>query len=288
MKVICINVSNRKKQNREKIFYTSLNIKQDCNDFWELTIPLDLLNKRVFENNKGIFRKLKGIFWDKKVISKMKISDKDKIYVLPKILEKDYETGTAMYLLKSHLMHLMNKAGIKSYTYSGNIKNNIYKYIEQELARQKIDFPNAKILLLYEESKNIDYSLIMEMIEKYKTIDIMCKNLDKILVEQNIEKINNALGSSIVVKNKITKKELKDAQYNVGICFDTNRNKFHLSNISIIDLSDNDMDKYDKYAILANKHKLYKKINNEYLTYMSKNYGRLKTLSLLCKTENLT
>jgi len=287
VKVICINVSNRKKNQKEKLFYTRLNIKQDNDCFWELTIPLDSINKRVFEYNKGIIPKLKGVIWDRKVLAKIKSLENDMLYLLPKFLDKEIDEKTATNSIKSHVVYIMEKAGAKLYTYSGDIKKNIYKYIDQELARQKVNFADAKLLVLYEDYKNINYTLLEEMAKKYKIIDILCKNGDYNIVEEKVEKINNTLGCSIIVKNKITKKDIKLSQYNLNVCMDANRNKFGLNNASIIDLSDNDMDKYDKYAVCANKNKLYKKINSEYLTYMSKNYGRLKILSLLCKTENL-
>ena len=287
MKVICINISNRKKHNKNKLRFTSLNLKQDCNSFWELTIPLDLLNKRVFEYNKGIFSRIKGIIWDRTLISKIKSKDNESFFILPKLLEKQFTEGTAMDSLKSHIMFLMNKAGVRLYTYSGDIKNNIQKYIDQELEKQKVPLREAKLILLHEDIKNIDYTLIQELVEKYKTIDILCKTGDRNIVDKKIEKINNTLGCSIVVKNKITKKDLKISGYHIGLCMDANRNKIGLNGITVIDLYDNDIDKYDKYAIMANKNKLYKNINSEYLAYMSKNYGRLKILSLLCKMENL-
>lgn len=288
MKVICINISNSKKYKKDKLRFTSLNLKQDSKSFWELTIPLDLLNKRVFEYSKGIFSRLKGIIWDRILISKIMSKDNESFFILPKLLEKEFAEGTAMYAIKLHIIHLINKSGLKLYTYSGDIKSNIQKYIDQELGKQKVSFKDAKIIMLYEEQKNIDYTLIGELLKKYKTIDIMCKNGNKNVIDKKIEKINNSLGSSIVVRNKISKKDLKISEYHIGLCMDENRNKFGLNNIALIDLCDNDMDKYDKYAILANKNKLYKNINSEYLTYMSKNYGRLKILSLLCKMENLT
>lgn len=288
MKVICINVSNSKKHDKGRISYTKLNVKQDDNSFLEIIFPLEYLNKRVFEYNKGCLGKIKGKLWDKSVISKIKKYDYKELYILSKNLDKQFDKDTAMYFIKAHITSLMDRAGLKQYSYSGNIKNNIDKYIVNELEKHKIVSEDAKLLLLYEDFRKIDYALLENLAKKYKIVDIMAKNYDKNKFNENIEKINNSLGCSISITNRTSRRNIKKSDYNLYLCMDANKNKFNITNLNTIDLSDNDIDKYDKYAVYANQNNIYKRINNEYYSYATKNYGRLKILSILCKTENLT
>lgn len=255
-------------------------------NFAELMIPLSLLNKRVFENSTGVLGKIKSHFLDKKILSKIKTKDKeinkgDKLYVLPQVLEKA-GTKSALSSIKCYIQDLLSKNDFKLYSYTGCIKENISKYLDNALTKIKKEKENTRLLLIYNMQENVDLNLIEKLIVEYKTVDVFVKNIKSGQIKEQLDKINGIYGSSICIKSKITKQELKTYPYDV--CVYMEKTEFKLANTHKVYLWDNDSDIFDKYAQLASELGVLSNVNNDYFSYMTKNYGRLKVIALLSKT----
>ncbi len=249
--------------------------------YTELLIPLSLLNKRVFENGEGITGRIKSQFFDKKLLSKIKHKDKFTLYVLPKVLEKA-DKKSALSSIKRYIQSVFKTIDVNSYNYTGCIKENMDKYLLEALNKTKLEKASARLLLVYSKLDNVDFLALKHLISEYKTVDILSVDNKNEQVKSKIDKINAEYGSSICIKNKITKHEIKTSPYD--ICVYMEKSDFKISGTHKIHLWDNDSDKFDKTALLLNDMGLLNNVNRDYFSYMTKNYGRLNVVSILCKT----
>lgn len=275
MKTVFVGITEK-----EKIEFRELKLNANI-VYREILIPLEMLNKRVFESDRGILNKIRAHFFDKKLISILNDKKSDKIYVLSKTLE-NAEKKSALSSVKKYIQDIFAKLKYEYYTYNGKIEENVDNYLNEELLKRNVEKSDAKILMVYENSKKINFYLVEKLITEYKTIDIYCvdgKNKEAI---KRIDKINEEYGSSVCIKRKLSKQEAKATPYDV--CIYMEKSDFKIPNASKIYLWDNDSDKFDKYVIMANKNKIINDVNKDYFLYMAKNYGRLKVISLLCKT----
>ena len=274
MKTIFINITDK-----DKIECRRLKINSNVN-YDELLIPLKMLNKRVFEDN-GILNKVKSYFFDRKLISILKYKGKDNIYILSKTLE-NAEKKSALSSVKKYIQDILNRLEYDYYTYSGSIDENIDNYLIEALKKKHMEKKDARILMIHQNLRNINYYMLENLVGECKTVDIYCVNVKDTKMTQRLENINEKYGSSICIKNKLSKQEIKMNPYD--ICIYMEKSDFKITNALKIFMWDNDSDKFDKYVLLANRHKLVSNVNNDYFSYMTKNYGRLKVISLLCKT----
>lgn len=249
--------------------------------YTELLIPLSLLNKRVFENGESIIGKIKSHFFDKKLLSKIKHKDKFTLYVLPQVLEKADEKS-ALSSIKLYIQSVFKTIDVNSYNYTGCIKENMDKYLLEALNKTKLEKASTRLLLVYSKLDNVDFIVLQHLISEYKTVDILSVDNKNEQVKSKIDKINAEYGSSICIKNKITKQEIKTSPYD--ICVYMEKSDFKISGTHKIHLWDNDSDKFDKTALLLNEMGLLNNVNRDYFSYMTKNYGRLNVISILYKT----
>ncbi len=275
MKIVFVNITDKEKTECRK-----LNVNSNTS-YEELLIPLSELNKRIFVESRGILNKVKAYFFDRKLNLMLKAKDTEKIYVLSKTLESA-ERKSALSSVKNYIQDIFSKLKYEYYTYSGSICENVDKYLAEVLEKKMLAKQDVRILLVYNNYNNIDFYLIEKLIVEYKTVDIYCTNIKGESIKEKIDKINTKYGSSVCIKSKLSKKEVKTNPYD--ICMYMEKSDFKLSNTAKILLFDSDSDKFDKYALLSNKYKLINNINSDHFSYMTKNYGRLKVISLLCKT----
>lgn len=276
MNCIFVNITDK-----EKIKLRNVLLTQDIT-FTELLVPLEDLNKRVFENGNSVFGKAKSYFYDKRITKyiQCKKEEKDTLYVLPRVLEKA-DAKSALSSIKRYIQGVLDLSGRACYGYAGCIKENIQKYLSEALAKLKLEKKETRLLMVYNTLENVDLEVLEKLICEYKTVDILASDIKNAEVKKKIDKINSEYGSSICVKGKITKQEIKTKPYD--ICMYMEKSDFKLTNAHKIYLWDNDSDKFDKYVELANELGLLSKVKGDYFSYMTKNYGRLNILSLLCK-----
>lgn len=266
---------------KEKIELRNLLLTQDIT-FTELLIPLSDLNRRVFENGNSVFGKVKSYFYDKKLMKyvECKKSDNVTLYVLPRVLEKADEKS-ALSSIKCYIQDILSASGIAKYSYTGCVKENIEKYLSEALAKYRLEKKDTRVLMVYKVLENVDLEVLDKLICEYKTVDILATYTKDCEVKKKIDRINAEYGSSICVKSKIAKQEVKTKPYD--ICIYMEKSDFKLTNVYKINLWDNDSDKFDKYEQLAKELGLLNKVNRDYFSYMAKNYTRLNVVSLLCK-----
>lgn len=276
MNCVFVNITDK-----EKIELRSVLLTQDIT-FTELLVPLDDLNKRVFENGNSVFGKAKSYFYDRKLIKyiQCKKSDNATLYVLPRVLEKA-DKKSALSSIKRYIRSVLDSGGKVLHSYTGCVKENFEKYLSEALVKLKLEKKNTRLLMVYSALENLDLEVLEKLICEYKTVDILASDIKSSEIKKKIDKINEEYGSSICVKSKITKQEIKTKPYD--ICMYMEKSDFKLTNAHKIYLWDNDSDKFDKYAILANELGVLNKVKGDYFSYMTKNYGRLNILSLLCK-----
>lgn len=276
MNCIFVNITDK-----EKIELRSVLLTQDIT-FTELLVPLDNLNKRVFENGNSVLGKAKSYFYDKKVSKyiQCKKSDNATLYVLPRVLEKA-DQKSALSSIKRYIQNVLDSSGRVLYSYTGCVKENIEKYLSEALVKLKLEKKDTRLLMVYSALENVDLEVLEKLICEYKTVDILASDIKSSEVKKKIDRINTEYGSSICVKSKITKQEIKTKPYDV--CMYMEKSEFKLTGAHKIYLWDDDSDKFDEYAQLANELGVLNKVNGDYFSYMTKNYGRLNILSLLCK-----
>lgn len=279
MNCVFVNVTDKSSLEARRVCLT-----KEIN-FTELLIPLSLLNKRVFENGTGVLGKIKSHFLDKKILSKIKTKDKeivngDKLYVLPRVLEKA-DKKSALSSIKCYIQELLSKNDFKLYNYTGCIKENIDKYLSDALQKIKKEKENTRLFLVYNTQDNVDLTLLESLIMEYKTADVFVKNIEGKQIKEKIDSLNARYGSSICVKSRVTKQEIKTNPYD--ICVYMEKADFKIAGVHKIYLWDSDADKFDKYALLANELGVLNEVNRDSFSYMTKNYSRLNILSLLSK-----
>ena len=225
----------------------------------------------IMKKPDGFLNKLRYNSRNRKFAKLIKKSLQNNKYKWSYILSDKFDTDERNFL-KIKLQELLGF----EYQIQTEMEKNIHKYIEDYIAINNKKIQELKILLIFKDLKNINFSFVKSLINNYKFVNIYLFNKPNTYVLNQIKKINNTFGSAIeIVKND--KKSLKE--YDVVFFVDSNRSDFSKlrfnKNILVFDKTSSLEDKYNSNILYLNEY--IKNNSIDLLEKLIKNYGKLKT-----------
>lgn len=266
MKFILLNIIESK---------TNINKKEyeilDGKILNELELSKSFLNKIAtinFNKKQSLIEKIQLLLYEskfKRMLVKKDERNQNVFYLLPQdtnITDKHI----------TYLRSLLEKNNIKKATMLSEMENNFQNYINEYVTENKLNENELKILFVYKNIRNVDLSLILKSINKYKKSNIYLKDNPSKELLNNIEKINEKEGC-IIETIKYNKKAFID--YDVIYYVDDYRSNYPRmrlnKNALIIDMETALTDKFNSNIIFFNK------INNKprQVYYLKERYGLL-------------
>lgn len=284
MKFVYIKITDDVGKNKIENFNVS-SICSGLDELLEFSFSLEALNKRVFEHSSGI-KKLFGKLFDLKLnrtLAKLYDKNEQGLYViLPRAYMANSNSGITKirkYILKmfyGHKFKLLKK--------DGNIVEHLQNYLEEAIVTQGVTKQDAKIVMIYNDARNIDFNLVREMIDKYKYLNIYTNTKNTKEYIKRLDDINKEYGSSSTITNGSIK--ILNS-YDICILFDVSKraifNKFTPKKPYILDISDSDSDKFNDYLVRFKKSDAYSRFDIKKLNYLFAIYGKVTVAYIMCK-----
>ncbi len=170
---------------------------------------------------------------------------------------------------------------------SNELNNNIFKYINEYIAVDNIKAHQVKVLIVANNEKNIDITMMGKLIGEYKQLDIYLKAKPSSYFSKRINDINIKEGTTIdILKND--KKAF--AEYNVIYFVDDFRKnypRFRLSKKSlIVDLSLVEGDKFNSNLIFMNGYLKNVCARKENIELLLTKYNAVQLATVVKETIN--
>lgn len=274
MKFILLDVSDEQKNVVKKI---AINDKHFVN---QLVLSKNILRYMNTEP-KGLIQKIKYSFRDKyvekKVLKALDGYDKKWSY----IVSKDFEYDKYLY------NKLQNLLGMKLVAAS-EMDSNIFKYIEEYLENNsKVKKHELKTLVVSNLSKNINFTLIENLLKEHKMVNIYLKEKPSGYVLNKIKQINKAYGTMV----EVIKKERKAlTEYNVVYFVDDikeNSQRLRLNKTALV-LDKNDLinDKYNSSIVFLEEFLLKENTLEDNIQHLIQKYNKLELATVIRKITN--
>ena len=167
------------------------------------------------------------------------------------IYSKEIQKSNLVKYINKYLLNLCKYKVIK---HQNTIKYNVFRNIDLFIKNNNLDINKLKILLIVDNISNLDYNKIIEYIQKYKFIDILCIRDVLIDTKDKISNINNEYGTSIEIINRVN-----ILNYDIYINIDVNK-KYFLEHYIVnkkskyIDINDSTTDEYNSLYINFNEY----------------------------------
>lgn len=278
MKFIFIKRANTQKS----VDLVNVRVGKDT-DILELSVNTKLLEKRLNKlTTKSLYKKvvykLFAIKFDnalKNMMKKACQNDKDIYFVFPKAIKDD--KGIIGYLLGLKL-----SKDLKAYSYLGEMKDNIYKYIEEYAKTNEKELHTLKCLIICKDAKELDFKILENMIKDYKIVNIYSKEETNSHFINKMTNINEKEGTTVDIIKKGRKSFL---EYDICIFYDEERSQFPRLRFSnkalVVNLTDIDNDKYDSNILKLQKRLSTGEINQEKLEGLYSSYGKGVVASII-------
>ena len=241
----------------------------------EIVFSRNFLKKLTYDK-KGIFKRFKFNYLNKKFIKIIKKGLENNKFKWYYFLSTNFNNEEKKFL-KIKLQSLLGY----EYIIESEMNKNLEKYIDDYSKANNKKENEIKILLVYNQNRNINLLLIKSLIEKYKFVSIYLKEKPSNYILKQINNINNSYGSTIdFVKNE--KKSLKefDIVYFVNLRRD-DFSKFRLNKKTlVIDEKTELDDRYNSNIIYLDD---FLKANTEQETTQNliKKYGKLEASNII-------
>ena len=271
MKFILFDISDNKK-NIVRDLYINDSKKTKIR---EIVFSRNFLKKLTYDK-KGIFKRFKFNYLNKKFIKIIKKGLENNKFKWYYFLSTNFNNEEKKFL-KIKLQSLLGY----EYIIESEMNKNLEKYIDDYSKANNKKENEIKILLVYNQNRNINLLLIKSLIEKYKFVSIYLKEKPSNYILKQINNINNSYGSTIdFVKNE--KKSLKefDIVYFVNLRRD-DFSKFRLNKKTlVIDEKTELDDRYNSNIIYLDD---FLKANTEQETTQNliKKYGKLEASNII-------
>lgn len=246
----------------------------------EVSLSKDLL-ENMEKEPKGFIQKIKYNLRDKNIQSKilkaLGVWDKKWYYILSNnISSSKYLANKTQELL-----------GYKV-TSTNELDANIFKYIDEYLEKDtSLKKHELKVLLVVNDNKNLNLTLVENLIKEYKSVNIYLKEKPSSYILKRIKQINKTEGTTI----DIIKKERKVfTEYNVIYFVDDvkeNYPRFRLDkNSLILDIGLSEKDKFNSNIIFMNDYVSSDNIYKENIFNILKAYNNLELAIAIRKIVN--
>lgn len=274
MEFILFNLNGSKKDKINKIeIENNIHIN-------EISLSNERLKTRLDKSKK--FSKIKDWAYDnnfKKIILKaLKHSNQKWYYLLSKNLSDEH--------IKFLLDRCEENLGFK-YNATSELNNNIFKYINDYSKEIKKRKHELKILVISEENKNVNISLMRKLIDEYKNVNLYLKQKPNEYITKQIKNINKAEGTTI----EVIKKEKKafneyDVVYFVdGLKSNFPRLRFN-KNALVVDISLEKEDKYNSNNIFIDEYIKGNNVIKDNIENLFSIYGKLEIGAIVHKLKN--
>ena len=167
--------------------------------------------------------------------------------------------------------------------------SNIFKYVDEYITKNKqLKSHELKVLVVVANVKNLNISLISNLIKKYKSVNIYLKEQPSEYLLKRIKQINKSEGTTI----EIIKKERKSfGDYNIIYFADDYRKNYPRfrfgKNAILIDLEEAQQDKYNSNAIYLKEFLKKQETNLKNIQNLTKKYNYLELGALINKITNV-
>ena len=264
MKFILFDINDNNKTKINNYYFD----KDKNNEIKEINISSKDL-KKMMNKDKSIFNKInKKIVIKKfeKIIKKVLLNDDFKWYYF---LSKNF-TSEQKNFLKIEFESLLGY----EFIISSEMDKNIFKYIDNFALESNLKLQDIKILLVYPNSISLSLSLVKNLLNEYKNVDIYINENPSNYILKQIKNINKNYGTTTEIL-KYDKKSFKE--YNVIYFVNLFRNDFSKfrfnKNALIIDNNLAYDDKYNSYNIFV---KNYIDCKDNDINYLIEKYGKLE------------
>lgn len=291
MKFICVRIINdvkgQTKSKKQSIELKEIEILKDVSSgIYELSIPLSILNSRLFDTH-SLISKLKAKSLDNKIIKNIrKIQESDTYYILPKFLYVNVESdqGMAINTITEYIQYIFNTLDVSEYKYNANIKRHVDKYVEHYIKTEKVLPEKSTVVLMYKRRANIDFNIITYLIGIFKNVEIYLEEKTNDALLKRIENINMEYGSSIKCISRFNNPK---TLYSLCLLMDSNYTGFRrhkiLNAVPKIELYDDDLDMFDENVLKIKDYEKNHDLVRENVRNLSNIYGKLKVASILVK-----
>ncbi len=276
MKFILFNVQDKSKSEINKI-------ELDSNCYInEVVFSKSTLNSMNNEPRR-ILEKMKYKYYDikiEKIILKALDSyDKKWYYILSKNI------NVSNKYLSNKLEQLLGYKLSKT----NEMDNNVFRYIDEYVSKnEQLKSYEVKVLLVVTNSKNLNITLLLNLIRKFKSVNIYLKDAPSEYILKRIKQINKTEGTTI----EILKKERKSfIDYNVIYFVDDfkeNYPRFRLNKSSqVIDLETTNQDKYNSNLIYLKEFTNKQNVNVKNIDELKLKYDNLELARVVNKITNV-
>ena len=250
------------------------------------------INEVVFSNNildtinsqpKRFLDKLRYKFYDRKfeknILKALDKHDTKWYYILSKDLQQDNK-----YLVNKFEQLLGYKVSNVN-----EMDTNIFKYIAEYANESgKLKTHTLKVLLVVTNSKNLNLTLLSNLIKECKSVNIYLKDNPSEYILNRIKQINKTEGCTI----EILKRERKSfTEYNVIYFVDDfkeNYPRFRLNkNSEVIDLQTTKSDKYNSDIIYLTEYLNKQGVKKHNIEDLKSKYNYIELASAVKKITNI-
>lgn len=277
MKFILFNMFDGKKNEIKKIIL-------DNNSYiYEVNLSKEKLLERLKrDNRKGVFNKIKKVFYDKSfiklVIKALEVSKNKWGYIFSNNLNID-----EIKFLENKIQSVL---GYKIIVPS-ELTNNAIKYLDEFCNSKGLEKHSINALIVCSENKNLNIFFVKKLIKECKTINIYLKEKPSSYILKQIKLINKEEGSAIDIINK-EKKNLKEYDF-IYFIDDEIKNYPRLrlkKDALILDNLDARKDKYNSNYIYLTDYLQRDDINKEEVLMLKNRYDELELAATIRKVIN--
>lgn len=180
------------------------------------------------------------------------------------------------------IISILDSINGAKYVLISEMEQNLPKYILEHAKSEKIDEHEIKLLIVYKNIKDINYSFVERLIKLYKKVNIYIKEKPTDNILNKIDKINKENGSYIEII-KYSKKAF--VEYNVVYFVDDIRINYPRlrldKNVLVVDEYISYSDKYNSNLAFLKQSK----VNIKEIEDLNKQYGILDIASVIRKIE---
>lgn len=275
MKFILFNLNDANKNAIYKIALDSANYIS------EISLSKNILNE-LDKEPKSFVDKVKHKFYDitieRKILKALGHHDKKWYYIMSNSMPNSK-------YLSNKLESLLGYKLTGTYELDGNITKYIDEYLKKNDLLKKHEL---KVLLVATSNKSLNFSLVNNLINQYKLVNIYLNEKPSSYTLKKIKEINKTEGTAI----EIVKKERKTfGEYNVVYFVDDVKQSYPRlrlgKNALVIDLETARTDKFNSNIIFVNEYISKQDGLHENIEYLMKTYNSLDISRIVKKIVNV-
>ena len=271
MKFILFRINDAKKNITKKIQLDKVNYIN------EVSISREILEKMELEP-KGYIEKIKYLIRDKNIkkiiLKSLESHDEKWYYIISKDMPKSKYLANKLQELLGYKLANINE-----------LDSNIFKYVDDYLTENKLlKKHEIKVLIVANANKNINISLICNLIKEYKSVNIYIKEGATSYLQKRIKEINIAEGTTI---DFVSSERKVFKEYNVIYFIDDIKENFLRLRFNkkslIIDNYFKEHDKYNSNYIFLSEYMKNEAVFVENLNELKRNYNCIDIAQAVCK-----